>query len=74
MWHDYNKKIKELSGGMKRRVSIAISLSGDTDCVFLDEPTTGLDPINRIEIWGILQEAKKNKAILLTTHLMEEAD
>ena len=43
-----DKKIQELSGGMKRRVSIGISIAGKTSLIFLDEPTTGLDPINRI--------------------------
>ena len=68
------KKIKQLSGGMKRRVSIGIALSGNTELIFLDEPTTGLDPINRIQIWKILEEVKKEKSVLLTTHLMEEAE
>lgn len=46
-----NFKIKELSGGMKRRLSVAISLVGDPRIVFLDEPTTGLDPENRRNLW-----------------------
>jgi len=68
------KKIDELSGGMKRRVSIGIAIAGSTKLVILDEPTTGLDPINRIQIWQIVKEIKQQNAVLLTTHLMEEAD
>ena len=68
------KKIRELSGGMKRRVSIGIAVSGNTELIFLDEPTTGLDPINRIQIWKILLSLKNKKSILLTTHLMDEAE
>ncbi len=49
-------------------------MAGETKIVFLDEPTTGLDPINRIQIWNILLKFKQKKSILLTTHLMEEAD
>ena len=68
------KKVSELSGGMKRRVSIGIAVCGDTRLVFLDEPTSGLDPINRIQIWHILNDLKTKKSIILTTHLMDEAD
>lgn len=62
------------SGGMKRRLSVAISLIGDPKLVFLDEPTTGMDPISRRHVWDIIENAKKGRAILLTTHSMEEAD
>jgi ABC-type multidrug transport system ATPase subunit len=63
-----------LSGGMKRRLSLGISLVGDPKIVFLDEPTTGLDPENKRQIWEILSLCKKNKCMILTTHLMEEAE
>lgn len=69
-----DKLAKELSGGMKRRLSLAISLIGDPLVVFLDEPTTGLDPLNREIFWKILEKVKANKSIVLTTHLMQEAD
>lgn len=61
---------------MKRRLSIAISLVANPQIVFLDEPTTGLDPETRRGLWNILQDCKndKKRAILLTTHSMEEAD
>jgi ABC-type multidrug transport system ATPase subunit len=62
------------SGGMKRRLSVAIALLGNPKIVFLDEPTTGMDPINRRHVWDIIEAAKKGRAIILTTHSMEEAD
>ncbi|GIL78966.1 hypothetical protein Vretimale_187 [Volvox reticuliferus] len=62
------------SGGMKRRLSVAIALLGDPRIVYLDEPTTGMDPISRRYVWDIIQEAKTGRAIVLTTHSMEEAD
>ena len=65
---------KGLSGGEKRRLSIAIALLGDVPLAFLDEPTTGLDPEVRRTIWNIIQSSKAEKTIILTTHSMEEAD
>ncbi|KAG6632961.1 hypothetical protein I3843_12G015800 [Carya illinoinensis] len=62
------------SGGMKRRLSVAIALIGDPKLVILDEPTTGMDPITRRHVWDIINDAKKGRAIVLTTHSMEEAD
>ncbi|GFR51512.1 hypothetical protein Agub_g13927, partial [Astrephomene gubernaculifera] len=62
------------SGGMKRRLSVAIALLGDPRIVYLDEPTTGMDPISRRYVWDIIQESKPGRAIVLTTHSMEEAD
>ncbi|KAJ3203256.1 hypothetical protein HDU67_010287, partial [Dinochytrium kinnereticum] len=69
-----NRRTKGLSGGEKRRLSIAIALVGDPAVVFLDEPTTGLDPEVRRLIWSIVQKARKGKTIVLTTHSMEEAE
>lgn len=69
-----NFKVKSLSGGMKRRLSVAISLVGNPKIVYLDEPTTGLDPENRRQLWDILGEQKGKRAMILTTHSMEEAD
>eukprot|EP01133_Synstelium_polycarpum_P018808 gene18808-22503_t len=68
------KRIHQLSGGMKRRVSITISLLGNNKLVLLDEPTTGLDPDSRRAVWDIIQEVRHDKTILITTHNMEEAD
>ncbi|KAK4264229.1 hypothetical protein QN277_025437 [Acacia crassicarpa] len=62
------------SGGMKRRLSVAISLIGDPKLIILDEPTTGMDPITRRHVWDIIENAKRGRAIVLTTHSMEEAD
>ncbi|EXB20714.1 ABC transporter A family member 2 [Morus notabilis] len=62
------------SGGMKRRLSVAMALIGDPKLVILDEPTTGMDPITRRHVWDIIEDAKKGRAIVLTTHSMEEAD
>ncbi|CAL5444802.1 unnamed protein product [Camellia sinensis] len=62
------------SGGMKRRLSVAIALIGDPKLVILDEPTTGMDPITWRHVWDIIEDAKKGRAIILTTHSMEEAD
>ncbi|GBG28177.1 ABC transporter ATP-binding protein [Hondaea fermentalgiana] len=62
------------SGGMKRRLSIAIALIGDPKLVTLDEPTTGMDVETRREVWDMINQAKKGRVIILTTHSMEEAD
>jgi len=63
-----------LSGGMRRRLSIGISLITNPKVLFLDEPTTGLDPETRQNIWRVLAKAKAGRAMVLTTHSMEEAD
>jgi ABC-type multidrug transport system ATPase subunit len=71
----FNMPASTLSGGQRRRLSIAISLLGDPDIVFLDEPTTGLDPENRNSIHRILAAEKRpGRTLLLTTHSMDEAD
>jgi ABC-2 type transport system ATP-binding protein len=61
----------ELSGGMKRKMFVAMALGSNADTVFLDEPTTGLDPLSRMETWGAIKELTGN--VVLTTHYMEEA-
>ncbi len=67
--------IRNLSGGQKQRFSIIASLVNDPEVVFLDEPTTGLDPIARRNTWDIISQIKKQgKTIVLTTHYMEEAE
>jgi len=69
-------QVKTLSGGMRRRVEIARGLVHNPQIFFLDEPTTGLDPVSRIAVWEMLNHLKKtrNLTMLLTTHYMEEAD
>jgi ABC-type multidrug transport system ATPase subunit len=62
------------SGGMKRRLSVAVSMIGDPLCAYLDEPSTGLDPASRRTLWECIKEAKQKSAIFLTTHSMEEAE
>ncbi|VAI31822.1 unnamed protein product [Triticum turgidum subsp. durum] len=69
-----DKQVGTYSGGMKRRLSVAISLIGDPKVVYMDEPSTGLDPASRNNLWNIVKEAKRNRAIVLTTHSMEEAE
>eukprot|EP01117_Protostelium_nocturnum_P007430 TRINITY_DN2658_c0_g1_i1.p1 TRINITY_DN2658_c0_g1~~TRINITY_DN2658_c0_g1_i1.p1 ORF type:complete len:1127 (+),score=257.54 TRINITY_DN2658_c0_g1_i1:1736-5116(+) len=69
-----DKRSKNLSGGMQRRLSVAMALVGNSQIVFLDEPTTGLDPASRRQLWRIISLAKEGRAIILTTHSMEEAE
>lgn len=69
-----DSRIATLSGGQKRRVSLGISLIGSPDVVFLDEPTTGLDPETRRLMWQLVERSKAGRVIVLTTHSMEEAD
>ena len=66
--------VKGLSGGQKQRLSLACALVGDPELLFLDEPTTGLDPQSRLSTWGIVEALKaRGRTVLLTTHYMEEA-
>ncbi|MCF2142849.1 MAG: ABC transporter ATP-binding protein [Candidatus Heimdallarchaeota archaeon] len=69
------ERYKNLSGGLQRRLGIAIALVNDPELVFLDEPTTGLDPRARRETWAVIEGLKqKGKTVFLTTHYMEEAE
>jgi ABC-2 type transport system ATP-binding protein len=69
------RKVADYSGGMRRRLDIAMSLIGNPPVVFLDEPTTGLDPQARIEVWGAVRElARGGTTVLLTTQYLDEAE
>src|SRR6476620_834329 len=73
-WRD--KQVKNLSGGMRRRVEIARGLVHEPRIFFLDEPTTGPDPVSRVHVWEMLQriKAERDLTVLITTHYMDEAD
>lgn len=73
-WRD--APVRNLSGGMRRRVEIARGLVHEPRIFFLDEPTTGLDPVSRVAVWEMLQriKAERQLTVLLTTHYMDEAD
>jgi len=73
-WAD--KPVKNLSGGMRRRLEVARGLVHEPKIFFLDEPTTGLDPVSRVAVWEMLMRLKKERdlTILMTTHYMDEAD
>ena len=71
----FGKFASQLSGGMRRRLSIAIALIGSPTIIFFDEPTTGLDPDTRRQLWDIIKsEQSDGRCIVVTTHSMEEAD
>ncbi len=69
-----DKKAKLLSGGYKRKLSIAMAIIGEPKVLFLDEPTLGLDVLARRQLWREIEELKKSITIVLTTHYMEEAE
>ena len=65
---------RELSGGQKRKLSVAIAVCGNSKFIVLDEPTAGMDPLARRELWDLLSSLRKGRTMLLTTHYMDEAD
>jgi ABC-2 type transport system ATP-binding protein len=70
-----SRKVSTYSGGMRRRLDIAMSLIGEPKVIFLDEPTTGLDPEGRMEVWRVIEElAEQGTTVLLTTQYLDEAE
>eukprot|EP00731_Ephydatia_muelleri_P025971 Em0018g71a len=72
--HVADYRVSTFSGGMKRRLSVALSFLGDPKIMFLDEPTTGMDPQVRREIWNLILKMKPGRVTIMTTHAMDEAD
>ncbi|KAK8968288.1 ABC transporter A family member 7 [Platanthera guangdongensis] len=68
-----DKPAGQYSGGMKRRLSVAISIIGNPKVVYMDEPSTGLDPGSRKKVWNVIQHTKSSSTVILTTHSMQEA-
>ncbi len=74
LMEEKNSRAKTLSGGMQRRLSIAMALISDPEILFLDEPTLGLDVLARRELWEIIRSLHGEVTVILTTHYMEEAE
>ena len=72
LWHVRDKPAADLSGGMRRKIFTAMAIASKAEVIFLDEPTTGLDPISRIEVWSAIKKLRSS-SIIITTHYMEEA-
>lgn len=71
---DADNTVSTYSGGMKRRLSVGIASVASPTIMFLDEPSTGMDPLSKRRVWTMIEQLKKNRVMLLTTHSMEEAD
>ncbi len=70
-----NAYIEQLSGGQQQRLAVALSLVGDPELLFLDEPTTGLDPQSRRQLWDVIRDlGDRGRTVVLTTHYMDEAE
>ncbi|XP_038048297.1 ATP-binding cassette sub-family A member 5-like [Patiria miniata] len=69
-----NTKSKDLSGGQKRKLCVGLALIGDPKILFLDEPSSGMDPYSRRQLWNLLKNQRQGRIMVLTTHFMDEAD
>jgi ATP-binding cassette, subfamily A (ABC1), member 3 len=69
-----HKPSKRLSGGMKRKLCTALSLIGNPSVVVMDEPSSGLDPSSRRNLWKVINQTMSSRAVVLTTHLLDEAE
>ncbi len=69
-----NKVAKALSGGMKRKLSLAMALVGHSKLIILDEPTSGLDVESRRQVWELIKKIKRGRSIIMSTQHLEEAD
>ena len=74
LWSVRNELVVTLSGGMQRRLSVAIAFIGNPKVIILDEPTSSIDPNGRRAIWDIILKYREGKTILLCTHHLDEAD
>ena len=74
LYQSKNVMAKNLSGGQKRKLSVAIALIGGSKFVLLDEPTSGMDLSSRRKLWDMLKKYKNDRIMILTTHYMDEAD
>ncbi|NNN17850.1 MAG: ABC transporter ATP-binding protein [Thermoplasmata archaeon] len=75
LWEYRRRQVSRLSGGLRRRALVAMVLASDADLLFLDEPTTGLDPLARRQVWEAIRRAsREHRTILLTTHYLDEAE
>lgn len=76
LWEHRKRRVTRFSGGMQRRLDLAVSLLHDPDVLFLDEPTTGLDPTSRADLWQLLRRLRRDRGltIFMSTHYMDEAD
>jgi ABC-2 type transport system ATP-binding protein len=75
LWEAKDKPAMNLSGGMKQKILVAMAMAVDAQLLFLDEPTIGLDPVSRRQVWSAIKDWKtKGRSILLTTHYMDEAE
>jgi ABC-type multidrug transport system ATPase subunit len=74
LYEKRNTFSKNLSGGMKRKLSVAMAFCGGSKVVLLDEPTSGMDPFSRRFTWNVIRQYRQSRCILLTTHFMDEAN